>query len=151
MSYFDSSRLPVTGVVSAGDQVPVFVQDQGVFLSAAMGTIAAFIQTLLTPVNYWLNIHSIPVTGQSIAASLSTSNIWYVLQPVGTIATLTVALPAVDTAIDGQEVLLTTTNTVTTITLTSTATIVGASAGLSSTTPQKFKYIQALATWMRIV
>lgn len=151
MGFFNSSRLPVTQTVSAGDMLPIYVQDQGVSMAAAMTTIAAYIQALLSPANYWENIYSIPVTGQSIVAIISTNNIWYVLQPAGTIATLTVALPSSSTAIDGQEVRLCTTNTVTAITLTSTGnTIIGASSGLTSATPQRFKYIQALATWLRI-
>lgn len=151
MGFFNSTRLPVTQTVSAGDMLPIFVQDQGVSMAAALSTIAAYIQALLSPANYWENVFSIPTAGQSIAASLSTNNLWYVLQPAGTIATLTVALPSVSTAIDGQEVMLSTTNTVTALTLTSTgSTIIGASSGLSATTPQRFKYVQALSTWMRI-
>ena len=151
MGFFNSTRLPVTQTVISGDMLPIYVQDQGVSMAAALSTVAAYIQALLSPANYWENIYSIPVAAQSIAASVSTNNLWYVLQPAGTIATLTLALPSVSTAIDGQEVMLSTTNTVTAITLTSTGnTIIGASSGLSSTTPQRFKYLQTLVTWVRI-
>jgi hypothetical protein len=49
MSFFDSSRLPVTQVVSAGDQVPLFVQDQGVYMSSALATIASYVISTIVP------------------------------------------------------------------------------------------------------
>jgi hypothetical protein len=47
MSFFDSSRLPVTQTVSAGDQVPLFVQDQGVYMSSSLTTIASYVTSTI--------------------------------------------------------------------------------------------------------
>jgi len=149
--FLNSARLPVTPVVTAGDLIPVFSQDAGITMAASMSTIAAYIQTLLNPVNYVTNIYSNPTTGTVLPASTLTSNLWYVIQPLATIAALTVNLPINGTAIDGQTVLITSTQQITAITvLASGSTVIGAPVSIYTSVPATFKYVQVLNSWIKV-
>ena len=148
--FLNGSRLPVTQSVGAGDLVPVIVQNSGLTMAAAFSTIAAFIQSLLTSVSSYVTFYSVPLTGATIPDNGATYNKWYIIQPVGTIAALTVTFPAYGVAIDGQKIALVSTQTITALTLSSLgSTVIGANAGLSPTTPINFKYNQPLNVWFR--
>jgi hypothetical protein len=148
--FLNSGRLAVTPSVSAGDLVPVFVQNSGITMSAAISTIASFIQTLLTSASTFITFYSVPLTGAVIPDNGATYNKWYIYQPAGTIAALTQTFPPYGTAVDQQEIALTSTQTITTLTLLAVgSTIIGANAGLSATTPINFKYNQPLNVWFR--
>ena len=146
----DSSRLNVTQTVSSGDLLPVYSQTKGMTMAAALSTIAAYIQTLLTSPLTYVPIYSVPLTGTVIPDNGQTYNKWIIIQPAGTIAALTVTFPPFGVAIDGQEIQLTSTQTITALTISAVgSSVIGANAGLSTTTPITFKYNQPLNVWFR--
>lgn len=73
-----------------------------------------------------------------------------ILNPAGTIASHTVALPI--SPLSGQRISFTTTNTITTLTLTPGAgqTIVGAPSTITSSTPFALLYSNSLTKWVRV-
>ena len=75
------------------------------------------------------------------------------LNPAGTIATLTVTLPASTLLIDGQILLLATSQTVTSLTLTagSGTTVNGTNTTLTAAAPLMFVYSAASTTWLKII
>ncbi|MCK9355338.1 MAG: hypothetical protein M0P59_14480 [Gallionella sp.] len=80
MSFFDSSRLPVTQIVSAGDQVPIFVQDQGVYMSSSLSTIADYINSLITTnpdlLRYVADVYSLRQVNKDEVQFVSTEGYW---------------------------------------------------------------------------
>lgn len=83
-----------------------------------------------------------PTSGQTVAMSTSTSN--NIINPAGTLAALTVTLPA--SPVDGQVCRVLFTQTITALTLTGcTPAITTANAGTTLT----FRYRTASATWFR--
>lgn len=148
--FLDSSRLSNTQSVQSGDLLPVFSQNNGITMSVALSTIATFIQSLLTSPSVYIPVYSIPLTGTVIPDNGATYNKWLIIQPAGTIAALTVTFPPYGVAIEGQEMQITSTQTVTALTILAVgSTVIGANAGLSPTTPITFKYNQPLNTWFR--
>jgi hypothetical protein len=151
LPFFNSSRLSVTPVVSSGDIVPVYVQSQGVWMGSAMSTIAAYIQSLLNTVNYFQNVYYSPATGSNITLPTNNSNQWLILSPLAALAALNVVFPGQGVAIDGQVIMVSTTQTITALSITSINTAIsGVSINIQNVTPQAYKYIQVMNTWVRI-
>lgn len=88
-----------------------------------------------------------PLTGATIAATTSTHDVTTVLTPAGTIATLTVTMPA--SPFNGQRFLLTSTQIVTALTLAG-GTIVGATTALAVNTAVEYVYVLATTSWYKI-
>ena len=119
-------------------------------MAAALSTIATFIQSLLTSAAVYIPVYSVPLTGATLSDDGNTYNKWLIIQPLGTIAALTVTFPSQGVAIDGQEIALNSTQTITALTIVAAgSTVIGANSGLSTTTPIVFKYNQALNVWFR--
>ncbi len=92
-----------------------------------------------------------PLTGASIVVSPGIGK--FLLNPAGTIAALTVTLPASTLLVDGQILLLATSQTVTTLTLTagSGTTVNGTNTTLTAAAPLMFVYSAASTTWLKII
>lgn len=88
-----------------------------------------------------------PLTGATIAATTSLNDVTLVLTPAGTIATLTVTMPA--TPFNGQRFLITSTQIVTALTLAG-GTIVGATTALAVNTAVEYVYVLATTSWYKI-
>lgn len=98
-----------------------------------------------------------PLTGESVEVSSSTGggNVHLQLRPAGTIATLGVSFPSsvagsVEAA-DLQEVIITTSNTVTALALNGNgATIQGAATNLTAESFLRYKYDEQFNQWIRV-
>jgi hypothetical protein len=90
----------------------------------------------------------VPVTGFSITANSYTNVL--ALNPAGTLATGTVIFPLAN--LDGQEFLLTSSQTVTSLTLTPNTgqTILGTITTITASSPAKWMYQLSNKTWYRV-
>ena len=88
----------------------------------------------------------VPITGFSITIANNTSTL--LLNPAGTLASGTIALPT--TPFDGMEVQVATSQTITALTVTSSQTINGAPTTLTANTGFKYIYHLAATTWYRL-
>jgi len=126
----DTGNLEEGGVY--GQKLQSFFTD---LVSSANG-VAGGVQVEPSP-NY-----SAPTAGQTVALSATTSN--NIINPAGTLATLTVTLPI--SPVDGQVCRVLFTQTITTLTLTGcTPAITTVNAGTTLT----FRYRVASSTWFR--
>jgi hypothetical protein len=137
------ATLPVAGIYSAGSNALSFASS-----SAAAGSFDTnknFIH--LFAIADQSKSVQVPITGFSITIANNTSTL--ILDPAGTLAAGTVALPA--TPIDGQEVTVTSSQIITALTVTSSQTIKNAPTTIG-TAGIGFKYIYHLAntTWYRL-
>lgn len=90
-----------------------------------------------------------PLTGTTVqcpSGSAATSDV--IIDPAGTLAALTIALPT--TPIDGQNVVIPTTQTITALTVTAaTGTVLNAPATLTAGQAIEYKYIASPNKWVR--
>ncbi len=97
-----------------------------------------------------------PLTGfsKTITPTVAGGSVLLILSPAGTIATGTIVLPSIAaaTVADRQEVLVTTTNTVTTLTVNAAGTtVVGVPTTITAATPFKMRYDAVTSAWYRVV
>ena len=96
--------------------------------------------------------YAAPLTGVTHTITDADDDVHLILTPAGTIATLTIALPAVATARDKQQVIVNSTQIVTTLTITSAlGTITGSPATWLGTANNYFTltFDTVLSTWYR--
>jgi hypothetical protein len=94
----------------------------------------------------------VPATGFNIAAPTPISEQqWIVLQPAGTLATGTVTLPLNTSTPDGTEILVTTTQTITTfaVGLNGATAAFGAPTTLAANAFFRLRFYQATNSWYR--
>ena len=97
--------------------------------------------------------YSAPLTGTTVAITDGSDDIHLILTPAGTIATLTITLPLNTNLVDKQEIIVNSTQIVTTLTIDSnSATLSGTEASWLDTANNYFtlKYDLTLDTWYRI-
>jgi len=97
--------------------------------------------------------YSAPLTGTTVAITDGSDDIHLILTPAGTIATLTITLPLNTNLVDKQEIIVNSTQIVTTLTIDSnSATLSGTEAAWLDTANKYFtlKYDLTLDTWYRI-
>lgn len=94
----------------------------------------------------------VPVTGQEVQVTGGGTSIWLQLRPATALATLTVKLPAVANATDGQEVWVTSTTQITALTVDKNgATAVnGAPASLGADNAFKLRYDSTTDEWQKV-
>jgi hypothetical protein len=81
----------------------------------------------------------------------SSTSVWLILTPTGTLAVGTIALPGVGYATDGQEVLVNTTQAVTALTVSASGlTVTGAPTTLAANAAFRMRYDAVNTTWYRV-
>lgn len=96
--------------------------------------------------------YAAPLTGTTVTITDADDDVHLILTPSGTIATLTIVLPAAATARDKQQVIVNSTNIVTTLTITSAlGTITGSPATWLGVANNYFTltFDAVLSTWYR--
>lgn len=120
------NKLTRTDIVSAGDVVPVYVQNEGDARGAALSVLQAFMQNNLTfPVippytgisQYTTQYASPSSNGFSVAVTNSSVNTHLILTPTAGFSGGTIILPSLTNAIDKQTVLVNCTQAVSVLTI----------------------------------
>jgi len=146
-------RLTRTDTVSAGDVVPVYVQNQGDARGASMTVIAEFVlSTIELTGTDFVTQYALPAaTGFSVQVNNTSENTHLIISPTGAFAAGTIVLPAVANLIEGQQVMVTCTQAVTALTVSPNgASIIGAPVGLVANQSFMLKYDSAAFTWYMI-
>ena len=88
----------------------------------------------------------------TIAPSVAGNNVWLLLAPVAGYAAGTIVLPAIATLVDGQEVIVSTTQAITTLTvsLNGATAANGAPTTMAANAYFRLKYDATLSSWYRI-
>jgi len=92
-----------------------------------------------------------PLSGTVLTFKINSQSYWIEIIPAGTIATLTIIFPDVGGLIDGQEIILTTTQAISALTLTA----IGTSFNIPVTTlaanaSVRFKYSKSSNVWYKL-
>jgi len=92
-----------------------------------------------------------PLTGDNVPITDGSNNIELRLQPAGAIAALTVTFPASTNAIEGQEVIMTSSQIVTTLTLAGNgATIQGGATAFTAGGFARYRFDNLFTQWIRV-
>ena len=147
----NGAQLPWSPTVSGNDLIPLYSQQSGIPMYATMSTFAAYIQTLLNPANYFLDVYATPLTGQTVNCPSNSTNQWVILTPVGALANLALVLPGLGFAIEGQVVQLVSTQTISALSVTAPGcTVNGSVAVFGADNPLSYRYNQVLNIWFRV-
>lgn len=145
----------LTGIdeVQAGDQLAVFVNNDGQARKAAMSVIQDFMQDNLTfGVSSFTTQYASPSsTGFSVQITDNTEDTHLILTPTATFATGTIVLPTSTVAIDKQQVLVNATQIVTTLTIDGNgATVTGEPTTLAANDFFTLKFDKPTVVWYRV-
>ena len=146
------NQLSATDSLSPGDLLPVYSSSNGDARKAAMSVLLSYIeQNISSPLSF-VTQHAAPsATGFSVEVEGS-ENVWLLLIPAAGYAAGTIVLPAVGGAQDGQEVVVNSTQAVTTLTVdgNGAAGVSGAPTALLATGFFRMRYDAITKTWYRI-
>ena len=146
------NQLPLLDDVSSGDQIPVYSPQSGDSRRLPVSALLTYFEQQYPSPTLTTNIY-VPTTGFSIAVPTpTTEQQWMLLTPAGTLATGTIVLPLNTATPDGFEVLVTTTQIITTFTLSlnGAAAANGAPTTLAANGFFRVRYVQANNAWYRI-
>lgn len=108
------NQLSLLSSVSGGDQIPVYSSNNGDARRLSISSLLSYFQSSFASPEFSVQFVT-PGTGFNIAITQNGNNTWLLMQPVSTLATGTITLPLNTVASDGQEILVTSTQTITSI------------------------------------
>jgi hypothetical protein len=146
------NQLPLLTQVSAGDQLPVYSPNNGDARRLPMSALLSYFQQQFASPTVAVNLYT-PSTGFNIAAPTPVAEQqWILLQPAGTLAAGTVTLPLNTSTPDGTEILVTTTQIITTfaVGLNGATAAFGAPTTLAANAFFRLRFYQPTNSWYRI-
>lgn len=146
------NQLPLLTQASSGDQIPVYTPSNGDARRLPLSALLTYFQQQFAAPTLATNLYT-PGTGFNIALPTPVAEQqWAILQPAGTLATGTVTLPLNTSTPDGTEILITTTQQITTFTLAlnGAAAAYGDPTTLAAEDFFRMRFYQATNSWYRI-
>lgn len=146
------NQLTAVDAVVSSDQVPIYSSDNGDARKASMATLLKFFAGQITSIDDMITQYSAPsATGFSVQVNNDSNNVWLVLTPTGGFAAGTLVLPSVANCVDRQEILVNTTQAVTTLTISNGgATVTGAPTTLAANAFFRLRFDIVTKTWYRV-
>ena len=146
------NQLPLLTQPNSGDQIPVYSPNNGDARRIPLGSLLTYFQQQFASPTLATNVYT-PGTGFNIAAPTPVAQQqWILIQPAGTLASGTVTLPLNTGTPDGTEILITTTQQITSFTLAANgaAALYGDPTTLSAEDFFRMRYVLATNSWYRI-
>jgi hypothetical protein len=146
------NQLPVIGQVSPGDQIPVYTPNNGDARRMSVNALLQYFQQTFASPTLAVNLY-VPGSGFNITVPTPVSQQqWMLLQPAGTLATGTITLPLNTGVPDGTTVLITSTQTISslTIALNGASAIFGAVTSLTAGSATAIRFYQPTNSWYQI-
>ena len=146
------NQLPTITTLSGGDQLPVYATSNGDARKASISTLIDYFQTTFADPNYTVVINAPTNSGFNIALGAASQSIWLIMNPTGTFAAGSVTLPPVADCYDGQEIIIISTQTISTLTINGNGgTSVGVPASLGAGSSFTIRFNELQQTWYTIV
>lgn len=150
--------LSATDELSASDQIPVYSASNGDVRRASLSTLNEFVQSQATSARPFHSQYSAPsgnftvAIGATHADADGSENVHLILTPTGTITTGAITLPALADLVDGQEILLNTTQIVTNFSVgaNGAADVIGEPSTLAANAFLRLRYDAVTTNWYRI-
>jgi len=146
------NQLSGISQVSGGDLLPVYVSNNGDARKVSITQLLQYFQQTFAAPTVSTNLYT-PATGFNITVPTPVSEQqWMVIQPAGTLAAGTITLPLNTGVPDGTQVLVTTTQIITSFTLAvnGAANAYGAPTTLAANAFFTMRFYQATNSWYRV-
>lgn len=146
------NQLSAVDTVASSDQVPIYSNGNGDARKASMSVIKDYVLSDATVADDKVTQYASPAaTGFTVTVNNSSSSVWLILTPLAGYAAGTITLPAVANCIDRQELLVNTTQAVTTLTVAGNgATVIGAPTTLAANAFFRLRFDAVLDVWYRV-
>lgn len=142
--------------VSGSDSLSIFSSEFGCGARVSVGVLAQYIADLSSPPASYVTQYAAPnATGFSVSIAAAGDglgqSVWLLLTPTAGFAAGTIVLPGATILNDGQELLVNTTQAVTTLTITGNgATVYGAPSTLAANAFFRLRYDKVTNGWYRV-
>jgi hypothetical protein len=138
--------------IKSADKVFVEQSESGLPVLASAAVLAAFIQSEITTIDDKITQYASPsASGFSVAVQNASESVWLLLTPTAGFATGTLVLPASVNCVDNQEILVNSTQAVTTLTITGNgSSVTGAPTTLAANAFFRLRYNAVNSTWYRV-
>lgn len=146
------NQLSGISQVSGGDLLPVYVSNNGDARKVSITQLLQYFQQTFAAPTVSTNLYT-PSTGFNVTVPTPVSEQqWMVIQPAGTLAAGTITLPLNTGVPDGTQVLVTTTQIITsfTLALNGAAAAFGAPTTLAANAFFTMRFYQATNSWYRV-
>ena len=146
------NQLAGLSQVSGGDQLPIYVTNNGDARKVSVNQLLQYFQTTFAAPTVATNLYT-PGTGFNVTVPTPVSEQqWMVIQPAGTLAAGTITLPLNTGTPDGTQVLVTTTQIITsfTLALNGATAAFGAPTTLAANAFFTVRFYQATNSWYRV-
>jgi len=146
----DINQLSTADTLTAGDLLPIWRTNNSDTRKTSLTALQSFMQANLTfSAGQFVVQYAAPAaTSFTVALLANTNNQWLILTPLAGYAAGTITFPLLSSVADNQEILIFSTQAVTTLTLSGNgATIVGAPTGISQNGALRFKFNSLASTW----
>lgn len=146
------NQLALMSSVSSGEQLPVYSPTNGDARRVSIGTLLDYFEQTFASPTLATNVYT-PGTGFNLAVPTPVAaQQWMLIQPAGTLATGTITLPLNTQTPNGTEVLITSTQIITTFTLAlnGASSAFGAPTTLAANAFFRMRFVQATNSWYRI-
>jgi hypothetical protein len=146
------NQLSAVDAVVSSDQVPIYSSANGDARKASMSVIKDYVLSDATVADDKVTQYAAPAaTGFTVTVNDSSDSVWLILTPLAGYAAGTITLPAVANCVDRQEVLVNTTQAVTTLTVSGNgATVIGAPTTLAANAFFRLRFDAVLDVWYRV-
>jgi len=146
------NQLSAVDAVVSSDQVPIYSSTNGDARKASMSVIKDYVLSDATVADDKVTQYASPAaTGFTVTVNDSSDSVWLILTPLAGYAAGTITLPAVANCVDRQEVLVNTTQAVTTLTVSGNgATVIGAPTTLAANAYFRLRFDAVLDVWYRV-
>lgn len=146
------NQLSSISQVSGANQIPVYDTNNGDARKMSVSALLQYFQTSFAAPTVSTNLYT-PGTGFNITVPTPVSEQqWMIIQPAGTLAAGTITLPLNTGTPDGTEVLVTTTQIITSFTLAANgaSNTYGAPTTLAANAFFTMRFYQATNSWYRV-
>jgi hypothetical protein len=146
------NQLSGISQVSGGDLLPVYVSNNGDARKVSITQLLQYFQQTFASPTVSTNLYT-PATGFNVTVPTPVSEQqWMIIQPAGTLAAGTITLPLNTGVPDGTEVIITTTQIITSFTLAvnGASNAYGAPTTLAANAFFTMRFYQATNSWYRI-
>lgn len=148
------NQLSAAGEISLGDLLPIFSTNNGDARKVSLSVLAAFLQPQMTAGGGFMTQYAAPnATGFSVTVAPVSdgASVYLLLTPTGAFANGGIVLPALATCHDGQEVLVSCTQAVTTLAVNGNgATVNGAPTTLAANGFFRLRFDGVFDAWYRV-
>ena len=143
--------LPTITTLTSSDKISVYSNSSGYWAKASLSSLLTWFYTNFVSPSFDTTVN-VPVTGFTYTTTDDSTNQWHILRPAGTLSTGTVVLPAVANCADGQEIIITSTQIITTFSVNANGatTANGAPTTLAAGGYFKLRYNLLTTSWYRV-